>query len=139
MDLGTRLPAFSVEIIDYISKNGSPYKIQYQAPGEEKITVDEVGEDRLTTMSEIAMQQVKSRQPHSLYNKILANFLDIIENNKTKFIEHNPNHQQEDSYTIFTTYWFLETTSSSIQPEHAKVTRHKEYTNLPIELKRLIN
>lgn len=58
LEIGTRLPAVTAEIIGFVAENSSPYRIRYQRPGDETIWTDDVTEDRLTTLAEIGLQNV---------------------------------------------------------------------------------
>lgn len=35
LEIGTRLPAVTAEIIGFVAENSSPYRIRYQRPGDE--------------------------------------------------------------------------------------------------------
>lgn len=61
LEIGTRLPIVSATVIGYVPDNSTPYRIRYQFPGDIQFTIDDVKEDRLTTMSEISLQNARRK------------------------------------------------------------------------------
>lgn len=76
---------------------------------------------------------------HPQFNKLFAEYLTIINENKADFITYNSAHQNHTAHEIFSTYWYLEATSSTTEPENVRLTRKDAFTHLPEKLRALIN
>lgn len=86
------------------------------------------------------LQEIGSVEPtiHPKFTSLLNKYLKLVEEHKNAFVAYNKIHSDQNTLEIFSTYWKLEASSSSIESERVTLKRKDQYTNLPGELKVLI-
>ncbi|RYE57754.1 MAG: hypothetical protein EOP48_05105 [Sphingobacteriales bacterium] len=76
---------------------------------------------------------------HEKFTELLTKHINLVEENKDAFINHDNIHKDQSAQEIYSTYWSLQATSSNLEAEHLKLTRKDSYTTLPNALRALIN
>jgi hypothetical protein len=72
------------------------------------------------------------------FEKLLTQYLKLIDNNKADFIEYNESHKNHNANDIFDIYWDLEVTSGIGEIEKVRLTRKTPCASLPEKLRELI-
>lgn len=86
-------------------------------------------------------QIITSIEPelHPQFFALLTKYVKIIADNKEAFVAYDSKHKDQTAQDIFSNYWLLSASSSTIAPETTQLTRKDAGMFLPVELTKLID